>query len=155
MPCVGVLALALAACGGGRDPVAAQANELTPETNMVALSTAEEGEESAPPDDTAPAGATIPEALHGRWGMVPADCTSTRGDAKGLLTISAGELRFYESVARPAAEIEASADSISGQFAFTGEGTTWTRFQSLELQDGKLVRSENEPTQSYTYVACD
>ena len=31
----------------------------------------------------------IPAAFHGRWGMVPADCTSTRGDNKGLITVDA------------------------------------------------------------------
>ncbi len=45
---------------------------------------------SATSTETADANAkTIPAALHGRWGMVPADCTSTRGDNKGLLTITA------------------------------------------------------------------
>ncbi len=151
--------VALAACDG-RDPVAAQANQMTPETNMVALSTADKSTESAPPTEDGGSGATeatgtIPQALRGRWGMVPADCTTTRGDAKGLLIVSGDGLRFYESTARPAAEIEDSADSISGMFAFTGEGMHWTKFQSLEIQNGKLIRSETDPAHSYTYVACD
>ena len=37
-------------------------------------------------------------ALQGNWGMVPADCTSTRGDNKGLLRITATTLQFYESL---------------------------------------------------------
>ena len=140
--------------------MAAQANQMTPETNMVALSTVDESAEGAPPAEDSGTGAaeasgTIPQALRGRWGMVPADCTTTRGDAKGLLIVSGDTLRFYESTARPAAEIEDSPDSISGTFAFTGEGMHWTKFQSLELQDGKLIRSETDPAHSYTYVACD
>ena len=36
----------------------------------------------------------IPEQFLGRWGLVKADCTSTKGDAKGLLTISDARLTF-------------------------------------------------------------
>ena len=99
--------------------------------------------------------AAIPAALHGRWGLTPGDCTSTRGDAKGLLTIGADELRFYESRAVPAAKLETSADTISGDFAFTGEGQSWARYQALELQKDRLVRTERDPTDSFSYVRCD
>src|SRR5687768_3461346 len=79
-----------------------------------------------PANGPAPAAAaTIPAAMHGRWSLTPGDCTSTRGDAKGLLTITATELRFYESRAVPVGDVDTSADSISGDFAFTGEGMEW------------------------------
>ena len=97
----------------------------------------------------------IPTALHGRWGLTPADCTSNRGDAKGLLTISATELRFYESVAVPAADIEITADSFAGTFTFTGEGQSWSKFQRLGLRDDKLIRTERDPIASFRYVRCD
>ena len=96
----------------------------------------------------------IPAALHGRWGMAPGDCTSTRGDAKGLLTITADEMRFYESVAVPAAELAVAPDSIRGNFNFTGEGQSWTKFQALRLQGQELVRTESNPTASYSYAKC-
>lgn len=86
---------------------------------------------------------------------MPGDCTSTRGDAKGLLTISGSDLRFYESHAIPKGNVKTSADSFSADFAFSGEGMTWTRFQTLELQNGKLVRTESSPMASYTYARCD
>ena len=60
-------------------------------------------EEAGPPaadNATANDAATanvIPAAFHGRWGMVPADCTSTRGDDKGLITVDANSIKFYES----------------------------------------------------------
>ena len=100
-------------------------------------------------------GTKIPAALHGRWGMSPGDCTSTRGDAKGLLTINADEMRFYESVAVPQAEIAVAPDSIRGNFNFTGEGQSWTKFQALRLQGGELVRTESNPTASYSYAKCN
>jgi hypothetical protein len=104
--------------------------------------------------DAAAAGMTIPAALHGRWGMAPDDCDSTSGHAKGLLVIDAQQLRFFESVARPARNVELSPDSLSADFAFTGEGTTWTRFVTLQLRDARLVRTESSPMASFTYVRC-
>jgi hypothetical protein len=99
-------------------------------------------------------GTKIPAAFHGRWGMTPQDCTSTRGDAKGLLTISADEMRFYESAAVPEGELALGRDSLSGDFSFTGEGQSWTKFQALRLQGRELVRTESNPTASYSYAKC-
>jgi hypothetical protein len=87
----------------------------------------------------------IPSLLQGRWGLVPDDCTSTRGDAKGLLTVGPEELRFYESRARIGVVTERSARRIASQFAFTGEGMEWERRMTLEASaDGAtLTRSES------------
>ncbi|MGI8611173.1 MAG: hypothetical protein ACR2KH_02710 [Sphingomicrobium sp.] len=160
------LAFALAGCGGN-DPVA---NEAENTAGLPSIDNVAGGRDGNPSADggapanvaTSPSGAVgkpvgaaaIPSALHGRWGMTPADCTSTMGDDKGLLTVSAAELRFYESVAVPARNVEKSDDSISADFAFTGEGQSWTRFQTLTLEDDKLVRTESSPMASFTYVRC-
>lgn len=96
----------------------------------------------------------LPAALQGRWGLTPADCTSTRGDAKGLLTISGGELRFYESRAVPGADVEVEPTSVAGTFDFTGEGQSWSRFQSLLTNGDKLARTETNPSASFSYVKC-
>ena len=102
-----------------------------------------------------PAAATaIPPTLHGRWGLTPGDCTSTQGDAKGLLIVSASELRFYESRAKPTSNVETDDDSMSGDFAFTGEGQSWTKFQALKLQGQDLVRTETNPSASFNYAKC-
>lgn len=108
-------------------------------------------------NDTQPSGGSeaIPARFHGRWGLTPADCTSTRGDAKGLMLISADQLRFYESTAVPTTNVKTSPESFSADFSWTGEGMSWTKFQSLELQNGKLVRTESSPIASFTYVRCD
>lgn len=94
---------------------------------------------------TPPATVTaIPQAVQGRWGLVPADCTSTRGDAKGLLVIDATTLKFYESVATLGPVTENAAESIAASYAFTGEGQSWTLDISLEAQDGgkTLIRRD-------------
>ncbi|HEY4070103.1 MAG TPA: hypothetical protein VGM04_00930 [Sphingomicrobium sp.] len=113
---------------------------------------------TAPQASAAPAPTTsataIPAALQGRWGLAPADCTSTRGDAKGLLVIDGGELRFYESRAVPSPGVEVRSDSIRGNFNFTGEGQSWTKFERLERNGAHLVRTESNPAASYTYGKC-
>ncbi|HVH49080.1 MAG TPA: hypothetical protein VM760_04280 [Sphingomicrobium sp.] len=108
-----------------------------------------------PTSDSAEAAVRIPAVLHGRWGLTPGDCTSTRGDNKGLLTVAADGLRFYESRAVPVAHVNSSSDSFSAEYAFTGEGLRWTKYQTLELQGDKLVRTESNPTTSYTYARCN
>ncbi|WP_230558782.1 hypothetical protein, partial [Sphingomonas segetis] len=117
--------------------------------------------DTAPMDDAQaaseaaqPRPAQIPAALHGRWGLAPADCTSALGDAKGLLVVSERELRFYESRAVPSPGAEADEDSITGNFRFTGEGQTWTKFETLQRRKDKLIRIDSNPTASYSYVKC-
>jgi hypothetical protein len=153
---------ALAACGKS-DPVADDANNAAVLPAPAQANVSDPSGAPPPANSTAAAepgpgtatpAATIPAILHGRWGLTPADCTSTRGDNKGLLTISADGLKFYESRAVPVAHVNSSPDSFSAEYAFTGEGMRWTKYQSLELQDDKLVRTESNPTTSYTYVRC-
>jgi hypothetical protein len=159
------LVFALGGCGGN-DPVADGADNTAGLPSIDNVAGGRDGAPSAdgaPPTNvaTAPASAaiskpaaTIPAALHGRWGLTPADCITTRGDAKGLLIIGSDALRFYESRATPAHNVELSENSIGADFTFTGEGQTWTKFQTLALEDDKLVRTESSPMASFTYVRC-
>ena len=159
------LAFAIAACNAN-DPVAEEADNTAGLPSVDNVAGGRDGNPSpdgappangaavAPAPANAAAAASIPAALQGRWGMTPADCTSTRGDNKGLLTVSADGLRFYESRAVPVAHVNTSPDSFSAEYAFTGEGMEWKKFQTLELQGDKLVRTESNPTTSYTYARC-
>ena len=153
--------MSMVACSG-RDPVVAdEANNLAaapadigvlPADESIVTPTNElENGAAEPVNDAATA---IPASLHGRWGLTPADCTSTRGDAKGLLIVSGDGLKFYESLGKPAGTLKTSSDSASGDFAFAGEGMTWKRYEALELQDNKLVRTESSPMASFTYARC-
>jgi hypothetical protein len=160
MKCVRVIAVAVALTGcGGRDPVDDQAKNtagLPASRENAPDATGAPPANKADPAPSAPAGsaAAIPTALQGRWGLSPADCTSTRGDAKGLLVITPAELRFYESRAVPGSNTQATSDSISGTFAFTGEGQAWSKFMALQLQKDGLVRTESNPSASFTYAKC-
>lgn len=159
------IAMAAAGCAE-RDPVAEGADNVAGLPSADQVAGARDGNPSA--DGSAPANVTtepaenanpapaaaIPSALHGRWGLTPADCTSTKGDAKGLLVIDGERLQFYESRATPVANVKSAANSFSGDFAFTGEGQSWTRFQTLALQGEKLVRTESSPMASFTYARC-
>ena len=159
------LAFALSACGGS-DPVAKEAENTAGLPSVDEVAGGRDGTPSAdgaPPTNTptatagglpAPA-AAIPAPLHGRWGLAPADCTSTRGDAKGLLIVRSNGLQFYESRAVPVNNVQLSKESIGADFAFTGEGQTWTKFQTLTLQKDRLVRTESSPMASFTYARCD
>jgi hypothetical protein len=153
--------MSMVACSG-RDPVVAdEANNLAAAPANVDVLPADESAvaptnelENGAAEPVNDAASTIPASLHGRWGLTPADCTSTRGDAKGLLIVSADSLKFYESLGKPAGTLKTSSDSASGDFAFTGEGMTWKKYQALELQDNKLVRTESSPMASFTYARC-
>lgn len=146
-----------------RDPVADDANATSalPVSSDAANAATNAADPSGAPPQK-PSGATqtsdpsqlIPVSLQGRWGLTPMDCTSTKGDAKGLLIISATDLKFYESRAVPTETAQSGPDSITGDFNYTGEGQTWTKFESLKAKGDQLVRTESNPTASFTYARC-
>jgi hypothetical protein len=149
--------VALAACQQGNDD-----NIAIDETN-----TANAVIETLPPDETvtnddgtdtnATAGAAvIPAAFRGRWGMVPDDCTSTRGDAKGLIIVDESSIKFFESQALLTKATEDFPENFTGTFAFTGEGENWTNSQNLKLtgSSNTLVRKQSDIAQPFTYKRC-
>ena len=156
---------ALIACSG-RDPVADNLNnaatapvdvDVLPPDESVAAPTndLENGDdEDVNVSEAASGSGSIPAAFHGRWGMTPADCMPNRSDNKGLLVVSADGIHFYEALAKPTGDLRLTPNSVSGSFAFTGEGETWRKHEVLELQDHKLVRTESDPMASYTYARC-
>ena len=38
--------------------------------------------------------------------------------------------------------------------AFAGEGQSWTKYESLKLDQNVLVRTETKPTASFSYAKC-
>ena len=167
---IGLAALfALAACSQGGD------ENITIDNGVNAAEAANAEIEVLPPDDSANGGggdmvsianeslnqaapadsetvAVIPDQYRGRWGMVAADCTSTRGDAKGLITIGDKSIRFYESTATLKEQRPAIATSFSGLFGFTGEGQTWQEVMTFTRTGDTLKRAEDEGT--FTYKRC-
>ncbi len=156
-----MLALALSACGKRADDRAA--DDLSG-VNGIAAAEPAPNEGAKPPENLAepatgpapdePAATTIPTALHGRWGLVTGDCTSTRGDAKGLVTITAAEVRFYESVARPSKIVERTGSTIRGEFDLTGEGMEWTNSMIWSANGNKLTRVDSEDDSRLVYTRC-
>lgn len=144
-------AIALSACSGGDKAPEATASSEVAEPASAAV--------SASPGESASAGEAIPETLRGRWGLVAADCTSTAGDAKGLLTTSADQLKFYESVAKLGVVKVRKPDMITAAFQFSGEGQSWVLDVTLSSPDGgkTLVRKDTGPDAApgpLTYTKC-
>jgi len=153
-----VLPLTLAACQQAPtdEVIVAEETAQAPADGRAPAATRMPGTIPAP---TKPIEATIPVALHGNWGMVPADCASTRGDAKGLVKIAPTTLRFYESVGRLGTLEERSDTSIRADYAFTGEGMNWTRDVTLTVSNGgktltRVDRGGDEPGGPFTYTRC-
>ena len=157
-----LIALALAACQQGQNEniaidesntANAQIETLPPDETVTNFEN-EVGNNSA--EDQLPAALLIPAAFHGRWGMVPADCTSTKGDAKGLITIGDKSIDFYESKGTLTKVTLNAPENFTGTFAFTGEGQSWSNSQNLKLTNSSntLVRSETDVAQSYGYKRC-
>jgi hypothetical protein len=157
------LALALVACQQGDDNIAIdETNSLNAEVET--LPPDEGNEETAArnangglneADDAGsedPNQQFIPAHYRGRWGMVAADCTSTKGDAKGLITIGDTSIRFYEAVANLKEQRPAIATSFAGLFAFTGEGQNWEKVMTFTRTGDTLKRAEEAGT--FTYKRC-
>lgn len=152
-----VLALALAACqqndpnniaiddGNGLNSDV----ETLPPDETVTETNSDNAAAPVPPDA---ASASIPAQYHGRWGMVAADCTSTKGDNKGLITIAGTTIKFYEATATLKEQRPAIATSFSGLFAFTGEGQNWEKVMTFTRTGDTLKRAEE--TGTFTYQRC-
>jgi len=159
---VALPALALAACQQPNDEniaidesnAANAAIETLPPDETVTNVENEVGNNSA--EAELPTTLLIPAAFHGRWGMVPADCTSTKGDNKGLITIGDKTIDFYESKGTLTKVTLNAPENFTATFAFTGEGQSWTNSQNLKLtgSSNTLVRSETDVAQSYSYKRC-
>jgi hypothetical protein len=161
-----IFLLSAVACGKS-EPVdkdaenAAGLETVVAEANATAAAVHDNADESPPTPGThdnamTPApptpGAIIPAQYQGRWGMVAADCTSTRGDAKGLITIGDTSIKFYESTATLEEQRPAKATSFSGQFAFRGEGQSWEKVMTFTRTGDTLERAD--PEGRFTYKRC-
>ena len=97
--------------------------------------------------------ALIPSQYRGRWGMNANDCDPKQADAaKGLITIDGSTIRFYEARATLKEQRPAIATSFSGLFAFSGEGMTWEKVETLTRTGDMLKRADKDGT--YNYKRC-
>ena len=65
-----------------------------------------------------------------------------------------GKLRFHDSSAVPAADVASDPVSIAGNFAFTGDGRSWTKYEALKVNKRILTRTEMNPSASFSYAKC-
>ena len=153
-----LLALALTACRQGpNDNIAidesnslnADIETLPPDEGNEETAAANAIDQTATPEAVA---AAIPAQYHGRWGMVAADCTPTRGDAKGLIEVGDRTVKFFEAVATLQEQRPATGTSFAGLFAFTGEGQNWEKVMTFTRTGGILKRAEEAG--SFTYQRC-
>ena len=148
--------LAIAACGS-HGPVDAQAEATTGLPNVSLPAPTAIGEPHGPTTpakaDPLPA-AKIPAPLQGRWALAPRDCTATPHRAKSLLVVTADDLHFFESHAVPATGVDTDVSSINGNFAFTGDGRSWTKYEALRVDQQRLTRTETNPSASFSYARC-
>lgn len=96
----------------------------------------------------------IPAAFLGRWGLVPADCTSTAGDNKGLMTVEPDRLSFYESRASIAKLEGVSPTELRATLAFSGEGQEWTQETPLILENDGAALTRVADGQTLRYTRC-
>jgi hypothetical protein len=157
---VALLVFVLAACKPATDAnnaAASEPNAAAP-NDIEALPPSEDVIPPATEDGASNEAATantIPAAFHGRWSMVPADCTTTRGDDKGLITIDSNSIKFYESRATLTKVTLNAPENFTGVFDFAGEGQTWTRTENFKLtgSSNTLIR-DAEGVIKATYKRC-
>ena len=156
--------LALAACGDserlGNEAAVANAQsdiETLPPDESIATPSEDlvDGAIDKPlANSSAAAAGRLPPALYGRWGLTAADCASDQPN-RGVMTIAANGVRFFNSLAKPTATAQSGPNGIRGEFAFFGEaGRTWTGPLSLTVQDNKLTRIDSEADSRQVYTRC-
>lgn len=153
-------ALALAACSKGPDPDAVKTGPAISEAASPEVAESSAPAVAAPSEASADrAEMSIPSAMRGRWGLVPLDCSGDPAAAKGMITIGAETIKFYESVAKLAKIGQRSDTAMRASYAFSGEGMEWKRDMTLALQPGGKVLikqefGEDAPPGPYKYTRC-
>ena len=162
-----LVALALAACSRTAEPntIAIDNDAATPNSTDVlssdggdalnATTATAENAATAAGNAAAPAGTAIPRAFRGRWGINPADCTSTKGDAKGLIMVGPDSIRFYESTAKLTSVATNDPEHFVGNFDFTGEGQSWKKSEDLKLTGSSNILARIDDEGSTKYNRCD
>ncbi|UVO50461.1 hypothetical protein M0208_08000 [Sphingomonas sp. SUN019] len=156
---IALLGVALLALAGCKVPIPEPQNDaVIEETGTFNVVNAVEPDAPPAPGATPTAAAAadgkIPPVFQGRWGLVPADCTSTKGDNKGLMTVEADRLTFYESRATIAKLAVVSPTELKATLDFSGEGQTWQQETPLILEDNGNALTRTAEGQTLRYAKC-
>ena len=158
---VTMLTLGLAACSSP-DTSSVSGNDSASGNEVAPIGAAAAPEVVTPVASPAPApsatpkaqATTFPAAFRGRWGMNANDCDPKRDDNKGLITVSADAIKFYESRAKLSTLTVSTPTRIGTDLAFNGEGQTWQSRTVFELEGGGKTLIRAEESDSYTYTRC-
>ncbi len=132
------LALLLVACG------TKATNEITPDSGK--------GAAAAPSDRETVSDNVIPERFHGRFDRNSEACVRP-GEYR--LVVTAGELRFHESVATVREVRNTGDDAIVVTADFRGEGDSWRERRTLRLAGNEGLTVESEDGAQATRIRCD
>jgi hypothetical protein len=103
------------------------------------------------PEPKQASAAAVPDAYHGTWEETPADCDAP---SELRLRISAGELRFYESIGTVTAVAPVESNVISVTADFQGEGESWSAVRELRLFDAGASLTVTGDGEMQTRVRC-
>lgn len=112
---------------------------------------AAEAAESAPAPPTAHAEA-VPTAFQGVFDA-PRDACA--GPSEYRLNVSAGELRFHESIGAVRSVSIDGPDTIRVAADYQGEGESWSNVRTLRLSDGGMTLTISGEGTSLTRYRCD
>jgi hypothetical protein len=145
----------IAACGSGDGGDIGNAGE--PRSDAVAPSPEANGAAAAETRSRAPATApspaqAIPPAFQGVFDAPRHACA---GPSEYRLTVSAGELRFHESIGIVRAVTEDGPDTIRVAADYQGEGESWSNVRALRLSDGGMTLTITGEGTSLTRYRCD
>lgn len=146
--------LPLAACSGAepeRDGMPAESTIAQPEAAQASPASQQL---NAPATTAADA---IPAAMYGFYDADRVMCSDMHSPTR--LAISSSGVEFYESMARVQNVDIVSKTAITATFAFSGEGSNWTRKMELSLHnDGDTLRrqdlTEGAQETVFTYKRC-
>ncbi|KTT73701.1 hypothetical protein [Sphingomonas endophytica] len=157
----GMMAMTLAACGGGtpdynrvdvpeREAEAQAAIERSVAQNGAA-STARSGVPVTVPSRTAARARAFPTEFRGYWGVTDDDCELANTSATGRINIDADTIRFYDTRARVQRLVPLSPQEVVADVRIAGEGPAFERRETYRLEAGgtMLVRIAPPTTQRY------
>lgn len=120
-------------------PIPSTSNEAAPQNADRDAATSNQSAAGGAPD----AAGSLPVAFRGKWTGKGQDCADARSDM--LLTVSARELRFYESVGTITGVEGGGPGAVIVTAKYEGEGQSWTQRQKLTLSaDGDSLTILNQ-----------
>jgi hypothetical protein len=144
---VAAAAMLLGGCGSPKVATSDAAGNAAPPA-PAAAGPAAEAPAPAPPPITAD---SIPAAFHGVYDGSREACA---GPSDQRLTVSAGELRFHESIGSVRKVASEPSGAIRVEADYQGEGESWRSTRRLSLSEGGAALTVSGDGTSLVRVRC-